>query len=282
MAHDVYICYDERDTEIANEVCETLENNRLRCWFKNRDASVKSSVGERTDAIEKAKVMVLIFSKNSKKSNFVNNEVDTAFEKDKKVLVFQIDDSKLEGGLKFFLRKQPWIDAHPNPEDKFDQLVRETKKLTKRGILDIIKDNKIPVIIGVVVLVLIVGYVAFNETAGDANTTPIKAGDIKLKITDFHVDDVRKQKTDWNYSYTVEGTISPAPSAKDKCVIVVDFYDKTGNLVESKETPFESAQPVSSGYLFGSTVSDSNNIGSVDVQLINKENIIIAQDDSQI
>ncbi|MBR4448557.1 toll/interleukin-1 receptor domain-containing protein [Methanobrevibacter sp.] len=285
MAHDVYICYDERDLDVAKDVCDTLEKSRLRCWMKNRDARVTTSVTEITEAIEKSKVMVLLYSKNSKQSNFVNNEVDTAFEIDKKILVYQIDDSKIEGGLEFFLRNKPRIEAYPNPEDKFDILVKDTRELAKGTVIDAIKQRKKLILLGAVVLVLLVGvigFMAFNGDTGDSGATQMKAGDVKLEITDFKVDDVRKQKTDWNYSYTVEGTISPTPSPGDKCVIVVDFYDQSGSLVESKETAFENAQVVSSGYLFGSTVSDSNNIKAVDVQLINKNNIILAQDDSQI
>jgi hypothetical protein len=217
--------------------------------------------------------------------------VDIAFAEKRSILVYQIDKSKLEGGLEFFLRNKPWIEAYPNPEDKFDELVKDTSRMVKkqktddRSIINVIKNHKIPVIIGIVVVLLIVGvlgYMMYNGESGGTNATQTKAGDIKLKITDFHVDDVRKQKTDWNYSYFVAGTVSPAPSSGDKCVIVVDFYDDSGKLVDTTETPFEEAQKVSAGFLFGSTVSDKNNIKVADVQLVNKNNVIIAQDDSQV
>ena len=291
MAHDVYICYDERDLEMAKDVCESLEDNGLECWLKNRDAGVHNIVNEIMNAIKQSKVMVLLYSKNSKSSNFVNNEVDIAFAQKRSILVYQIDDTKLEGGLEFFLRNRPWIKAYPNPEEKFDKLAEDTQKLVReqkskdRSISNVIKEHKIPVIIGIVVLLLLVavaGYMMMGNGMGSGNATNIKAGDIEVKITDFHVDDVRKEKTDWNYSYFVGGTISPAPGEKDGCVIVADSYDKSGNLVETVETPFEDAQKVSSGFLLGSTVSDANDIKVVDVQLVTKGNIIIAQDDSEI
>ena len=285
MAHEVYICYDEKDVETAKDVCEALENNGLECWVKNRDAGVKDIVTEIMDAIKRNKVMVLLYSKNSKNSNYVNNEVNRAFSQKKPILVFQIDDSKLEGSLEFFLRNKPWIKAYPNPEDKFDELVVDTRKLVKSqsGIVHFIKEHKTPVIVGVIVAILIVGVLGFmisNGGPGTTNAPQLNPGDLKLKITDFHVDDVRKQDTDWNYSYFVGGTISPAPDGG--CIIVADFYDKTGELVETVETPFEDAQKVSSGFLLGSTVSDKNDIKLVDVQLMNSENIVIAQDEAQI
>ena len=242
MADEVYICYDERDLEMAKKVCDTLEDNGLDCWLKNRDTGAKHMVDEIMNAIKKSKVMVLLYSQNSKDSNFVNNEVDIAFAEKRSILVFQIDDSKLDGSLEFFLRNKPRIQAYPNPEDRFDRLVQNTSKLVKEQ----------------------------------------SAIDIKLNITDFHVDDVRKEKTNWNYSYYVGGKISPAPGDQDGCVIVVDFYDESGKLVETTETPFKDAQKVSSGFLLGSATSDKNNIKLADAQLVNKENIIIAQDEAQL
>ena len=291
MAHDVYICYDERDLDTAKYVCDELEDRGLDCWLKNRDAGVDHMVDEIMQAIKKSKAMVLLYSKNSKQSNFVNNEVDIAFAEKRSILVYQIDESKLDGGLEFFLRNKPWIEAYPDPKDKINLLAEDTAELVKkqkskdRDIFKIVKTHKIPVIIGIVVLLLIagvLGYMALNGGSGGIDASQITAGDVKLKITDFHVDDVRNESTDWNYSYYVGGTISPAPGEQDGCVILVDFYDQSGKLVDSTETPFEDAQKVSSGFLFGSAVSGSNNIKVADVQLVNKENIIIAQDDAQL
>ena len=291
MAHDVYICYDERDLETAKKVCDTLEDNGLDCWLKNRDTGAKRMVDEIMDAIKKSKVMVLLFSKNSKDSNFVNNEVDIAFAQKRSILVFQIDDSKLDGGFEFFLRNKPRIEAFPNPEDEFDRLIENTSKMVKeqgaidRNIFKIIKDHKVPVIIGIVVILLVVGvlgYMAYNGGGSQTNATKIKAGDIKINITDFHVDDVRKEKTNWNYSYYVGGKITPAPGENDGFVILVDFYDESGNLVDTVDTPFKEAEKVKSGFLLGSTVSDKNNIKIADVQLVNKNNMVIAQDEAQL
>lgn len=284
MAHDVYLCYDKNDIEMANKVCDTLEKNRLLCWLKDRDSTVKNSVSEITKAIEKSKAMVLVYSKNSKESQFVNNEVATAFESGKSILVFKIDDSKDEGGLQLFLRKQTWINAYPNPEDKLSQLVEKTKELTKVSIVDRIKKHKVPIVIGVIALIVIVGAIAFMNSNGSndkGNVTQVNPGDVKLKITDFDVKDVRKQDVSWNYSYSVEGTISANPDENSTLKIVVDYYDNDGKLVDTTETPFEDAQVVGSGFLLGSTVSDTNNIKLVDVQLVNQDNVIIAQDDSQ-
>ena len=107
MAHDVYICYDERDLETAKSVCDVLEDNGVECWLKNRDAGVKNIVNEIMDAIKKSKVMVLLYSKDSKNSNFVNNEVDIAFAEKRSILVYQID----ENDYKISLRAKDYMEV---------------------------------------------------------------------------------------------------------------------------------------------------------------------------
>ena len=68
----------------------------------------------------------------------------------------------------------------------------------------------------------------------------------------------------------------------DRMIIVVYFYDVSGNLVDTVDTPFKEAEKVKSGFLLGSTVSDKNNIKIADVQLVNKNNMVIAQDEAQL
>lgn len=289
MAHDVYLSYDEEDLETALNVCETLENNGLKCWMKNRDVDDNNRVKAIIKAIKQTKVLLLIHSKNSKTSKFINNEVNEAFDADRSFLVYYIDDSELEGGLEYFLKAKPSIKAYPNPEEKDDILIKLSKNLVKKqkrqdnNIKNVINKNKKAVAVGaiaLVVLVAAVGFMMFNGEGTDSSV-PVNVGDFKLKITDFNMDDVRKQDLGWNYSYSVVGTISPAPDVNSSLKIVVDFYDQSGKLIQTTETPFEDAQISGSGYLFGSLGYEKKDISYVEVQLLDNDDIIIAQDDAQ-
>ena len=136
MSHEVYICYDEKDQITADAICHVLEENKIKCWMKTRDLGVKHMVEEIMEAINQARAMVLIFSDHSKNSNFVNSEVDIAFTENKPILVFKIDESKLDGSLEFFLNNKHWLDAYPNPEVQFGKLVKDTSKLLGKPIVD--------------------------------------------------------------------------------------------------------------------------------------------------
>ena len=285
MSHDVYVCYDDENQEMANKICNHLEKKRYSCWLKSRDVGVGNEIDEKMEAINNSILMVLVYSEDSKKSNFVNTEVDIAFGENKPIIVYNIDGSNLDGALEFFLKTQPMIEAHPNPEDKFGELVSTVNEITKPYVPPFWKRHMIA-IIAVVAIVLIVAVGAFiftsSDGGGDSSGVEVNAGDIAIKVTDFHVDDVRKESSSWNYSYFVGGTVSPQPSNPDGCRIIVDFYDKSGELVDTSETVFSEAQKFSSGFIFGSAVSDTNNIKRIDVQLVNSDNIILAQCESQL
>ena len=136
MGHEVYICYSSRDKVTADAICHILEENKFKCWIKPRDVGVKHIAEEITDAIRASEIMVLVFSENAKQSNYVNTEVDLAFSSNKPILVFKIDNSKLDGGLEFFLENKHWLDAYPNPGPEFRNLVIDVSKLLDKPITD--------------------------------------------------------------------------------------------------------------------------------------------------
>lgn len=319
--HEVFISYDKRDQITADAICHYLEDNNIKCWLKNRDSGLRQGVEEIMEAISKSKVVVLVFSEYSKHSNHVKTEVDLAFTEQIPILAFKIEESELEGGLEFFLSNTHWLDAYPNSNVKFENLIRDTSKLLGKPVTDIVisdeakrleeesddliikrssqrakqkfKDKifdfvfkrKIPIIAIALILIIasgILAFTVFDDGMGGSSAAEKDLPKITMKITDFHVDDVRNESTAWNYSYFVSGTLMPLPNEGDGYKINVDFYDKSGTLVDSTETNYEDAQKVSEGFLFGSAVSDKNNIDRVEAQLVNDKNIVIAQSDSKL
>ena len=280
--HEVFICYDNEDKKAADAACQCLEDNDIKCWLKSRDAKIGHEIEDTMESIRQSEAMVLIFSEYCKISEHVRTEVNFAFNEGIQIIAFKAEDAELEG-MAYFLRNAHFIDAFQGNDDRFENLVRDTSKFLDKPVSDIsISDN-----------VKNLGkesdeYVRtrpkpkvdkpgfFDDGIGGTSEAESSLPNITMNISDFHVDDVRKEDVAWNFSYIVSGTISPAPD-DGNYRIIVDFYDKTGKLIETTETPFNDAEKVSSGYLFGSAVSDKNNIKSVEVQLINENNIVVAQ-----
>src|ERR1035441_5647822 len=61
--HEVFISYSNKDKNVADAICATLEALPLRCWIAPRDVTAGHSWGSSIiEAIEEAKVMVLVYS----------------------------------------------------------------------------------------------------------------------------------------------------------------------------------------------------------------------------
>lgn len=144
MSHEVYVCYSDEDKITADAICHVLEENKFKCWIKSRDAGTEHIADAIPKAISDSKILVLVFSKHAKKSNYVNTEIDMAFSNNIPIVVFKIDDSKLDGALEFFLENKHWLDAYPNPSIEFRNLVISVAKLLDKPISDPVIDSNRP------------------------------------------------------------------------------------------------------------------------------------------
>ena len=131
MAHDVYICYDEKDLSVAWEILHLFEENDIKCLFKERDMdSLDFDMLEYK--IESSKLFLLILSKNANESPYIKNELQTAFSKEIPIITFKIDDCNLEDYFEFFISLDLSIDAYPNYKDELDYLLKFSSLLLGR------------------------------------------------------------------------------------------------------------------------------------------------------
>lgn len=130
MSHDIFISYSSKDKPTADAICHILEENKLRCWIAPRNIRAGQNYPEQImDGLRAAKLVVLVFSKNSQESVFVNNEIDAAFSLNKSILSFKIDETLPANKMGFFLKTKHWLDAYPDPESVFETLVNDAKLL---------------------------------------------------------------------------------------------------------------------------------------------------------
>ena len=123
--HDVFISYSTRNSDVANKVCYVLEKNNLKCWMAPRDIlSGRSYVDEIAEAIKSTKIVVLVYSKYSQDSKYVNNELSMAYSHNKDILSFNIDDSLPEREMEYYLKVTEWLAAFPNPDDHYETLTQ--------------------------------------------------------------------------------------------------------------------------------------------------------------
>jgi uncharacterized protein YjbI with pentapeptide repeats len=100
--YSCFISYSTKDDEFAKRLYADLQNKGIRCWFAPHDLPIGAKTWDTIDeAIKLRDKVLLILSKNSIESDWVEDEVQKAFaeERDRKELVLfpvRIDDAVME------------------------------------------------------------------------------------------------------------------------------------------------------------------------------------------
>jgi photosystem II stability/assembly factor-like uncharacterized protein len=131
VAHDVFISHSAKDKVIADAVCAALESEGIRCWIAPRDVMPGMEWGGSIiDAIENARIMVLIFTANSNASPQIRREIERAANHEVVILPFRIEDILPDKSLEYFIGNVHWLDALTPPLEKhIERLVEPVKAL---------------------------------------------------------------------------------------------------------------------------------------------------------
>ena len=130
MAHDVFISYSVKDKPYADAVCATLESKGVRCWIAPRDVLPGSNFGGAIIAgLNSSRILVLVFSANSNRSQQVMREVERAVSKGLAIIPFRIEDVPLSEDLEYFLSTPHWLDALTPPLEKHLHHLADTVQL---------------------------------------------------------------------------------------------------------------------------------------------------------
>jgi WD40 repeat protein len=117
---DVFISYSSQDKTTADAACAALESANIRCWIAPRDINPGRDYGESIiDAIENARLFVLIFSNNANASPQVKREVERAVSKGLPIIPVRIEDIVPNRTLEYFISSPHWLDAFPPPRDRY-------------------------------------------------------------------------------------------------------------------------------------------------------------------
>jgi len=127
--HQVFISYSNEkidnttntrsDRDIADMICSALESEGIRCWIAHRDILPGEDwLSSIIDAVEQSKMIVLIFSSNTEKSQWVKDEITLALDNNMKIIPFRIEDFPPKGAFKILKLRSQWIDAFTPPLEK--------------------------------------------------------------------------------------------------------------------------------------------------------------------
>ncbi|WP_295115375.1 toll/interleukin-1 receptor domain-containing protein [uncultured Methanobrevibacter sp.] len=289
MNKDIFISYSSSDQEIAEGICSHFEKNGLSCWIAPRNVRPGENYAEEIMlGLENAKIVVLVFSKNSQSSKYVTKEIQKAYINNKEILPVNIDDSLPKDKMKTFLRNKQWLNAFPNPEDSYDVMVMGARRLIEgkrpdRGFVPMHSDeekggffdnHKYHVIaIVAIILIAVVGFVAFNGTSMNSNGT--NSSQSLVSIDYIQMDDDTGKGYSWKYSYFVFGSISSNVSDSSN-IVHIDFLDESGKVVMSNETKVGDINDNTLGIYYG----DKNTASKVSLEVRDSSGKVLANAES--
>lgn len=144
MAHEVFISYSSKDKPTADALCARLEAHGIRCWIAPRDVLPSQAYGEEIlNAIHSSRLMVLIFSGESNRSQQVMREVERAVSKGVPILPFRIENVPLSPSMEYFISAPHWLDAMTGPlAEHLERLAATAKVILAKGESDAQKEVK--------------------------------------------------------------------------------------------------------------------------------------------
>lgn len=113
MNHEVFISFSFKDQNIAEKLVNILTSRYgITCWICTRELEGGSLYkAEIPDAIDTAKVVVFMQSKNSIESREVPKKIGIAFDMEKTIIPFRLDETPLKAELRYDLYGIEYIDA---------------------------------------------------------------------------------------------------------------------------------------------------------------------------
>lgn len=130
--HDVFISFSFTDQTVAEYIVNTLSSKYgISCWICTRDIAGGSRYKKLIpEAIHHAKAVVFLQSSASIASQEVPKEIGIAFDADKIIIPFKLDNSKLTGALLYDLYGVEYIDGTvPSFDERVKDLAMAIKKV---------------------------------------------------------------------------------------------------------------------------------------------------------
>jgi len=111
--HDAFISFSFEDQPIAEKIADTLvKKYGISCWICSRNLSGGQHFKEQIPAaIDASSVVVFIQSSRALESREIPKEISLAFDAEKLIIPFRLDDAKPKGNLRYDLAGIEYIDA---------------------------------------------------------------------------------------------------------------------------------------------------------------------------
>lgn len=134
MGAQVFISHSSKDRKVAQTICSALESRKFKCWLASRDVGPGTDFMEEiVNAINDAKVMVLVFSENANNSDEIKREIVLAGNAKVPVIPVRVEDVAPKGAFAYQLATRQWIDLFEDWEHEIEVLAASIARNAKAG-----------------------------------------------------------------------------------------------------------------------------------------------------
>lgn len=141
--YDVFISYSRKDyvkddVEIPDNpitaIMECFDQNGVSYWIDKKGIySGQKFIEVITEAINNSKMLVFVSSKHSnEESRWTVNEIFEAYDEEKLIIPFRIDESKYNKAFKMIVRPNDYIEYYKHPNTALEELIRAIYKEKER------------------------------------------------------------------------------------------------------------------------------------------------------
>lgn len=131
----VFVSYSSEDRKFVNTIVQMMKEEKIAYWKAPEMIAAGSSYArEIPRAIKECEVFLLVLSRTSQKSIWVEKEIDSAISHRKTIIPFQIDDIPLNDTFRFYLNNVQMISYTLDKEDAFMELKKQLKQLLKKDL----------------------------------------------------------------------------------------------------------------------------------------------------
>ncbi len=122
-ANSIFISYTSNNIESADAVYQFLQRSGIGCWMAPYSISPgKDYPTEIVEGIKNCDAFVLVASEDTNESNHVSNELAIAFDCEKPIIAFKIENVKFSNGFLYYLGRKHWIDAYHDFAEGLEKL----------------------------------------------------------------------------------------------------------------------------------------------------------------
>lgn len=143
MSKYVFISYASENMDMAEKVCEFLEENGILCWIAPRNIKPGDNYAPQIVAsIRSCNAFVLLASDHTNKSGHVSNEVNIAFESKKTIIPFRLEDVEFTDEYVYFLGRKHRIEAYMDLKLGLRSLLKTLVPILKKDDTGEVKKEK--------------------------------------------------------------------------------------------------------------------------------------------